>query len=403
MKLFLRILKRLLIQIILVGLGCISPLILSAQVTGKNLIPNGSFELGDTGFESSFSSSLHGTPPGSYSVTDQAPNLNKDFKNPDGGDHTEGGYGLFFVVNSDGTNKSVWSCKVNVLPNSEYDFAVFFCNIYRLLPPKTNFAFENGDVKGNDPQIKVTIASEEILVERDYFHMFRWLKASTVWYSGEHSGPVRITIENLNTNINGNDLALDDISMVYIRTMPADYKAPQKIISIMSRDYKRPVVKRKVPLSEYGIEFGKGDSLNNGVYTIQYKRPTAEVVDSVIADTHAVAKIDRVILRNILFVQSKSDLLPQAKKELDVLAEWLNRDTDVRVRFIGHTDNQGDARLNILLSEQRVANVKQYLVSKGIDPKRIETVGYGGAFPIGDNAWEETRKLNRRVEMEILK
>ena len=122
MKLFLIIFKRSLIQIILIGLGCISPVLLSAQVTGKNIVPNGSFEYGDTGFESSFSSFIHATPPGSYSVTDQAANLNKDFKNPDGGDHTEGGAGLFFVVNSDGTNKSAWSCKVNVLPNSEYDF-----------------------------------------------------------------------------------------------------------------------------------------------------------------------------------------------------------------------------------------------------------------------------------------
>ncbi len=398
------IFKKSFVQLIIYVLGYISPFALSAQVTGKNLIPNGAFESGNIGFESSYSYAAGTVSPGTYSVTDQASLLNKDFKDPDGGDHTEGGYGLFFVANADGSSgRSVWSCKVEVLPNSEYDFAVFFCNIYRLLPPKTNFAFENGDVKGNDPRIKVMIGSEEILVERDYFHMFRWIKASTVWYSGEHNGQVRITIENLNTNINGNDLALDDISLVYIRTMPAGYKPPEKITSIMSRDYQRPVVKRKVPLSDYGIELGKGDSLNNGVYTIQYKKPAPEIVDSVVADTHAVAKIDRVILRNILFMQSKADLLPQAKKELDGLAEWLNRDTDVRVRFIGHTDNQGDPRLNILLSEQRVTNVKKYLVSKGIAENRIETVGYGGAFPIADNTWEETRKLNRRVEMEILK
>jgi len=374
--------------------------ILFAQ-TSQNCIPNGSFEMGNVGFESSYSFSEQFVAPGYYSVTANASLLNKDFKDPVGGDHTEAGYGMFMVVNSDGVKgEKAWCSKVNVLPNSEYDFSVFFCNIYRLLPPKTDFAFENGDVKGNDPKIKVTIGSEEIVVERDMYHMFKWLKASAVWYSGEHSGPIRICIENLNANAKGNDLALDDISLVYIRTMPAGYKPPERIATIMHQDYtKPPVPQRKVALSEYGLVLDKSDTANHGVYSIRYKK---EVLKEIAIDTTPVVKIDRVVLKDILFVQSKFDLLPQAKKELDLIAEWLLRDTEVRVRFIGHTDNQGDPKLNVLLSEQRVANVKQYLVSKGIAADRIETVGYGGAFPIADNTWEESRKLNRRVEMEII-
>lgn len=374
--------------------------ILFAQ-TSQNCIPNGSFEMGNVGFESSYTFSEQFVAPGYYSITANASQLNKDFKDPVGGDHTEAGYGMFMVVNSDGVKgEKAWCSKVNVLPNSEYDFSVFFCNIYRLLPPKTDFAFESGDVKGNDPKIKVTIGSEEILVERDMYHMFKWLKASATWYSGEHSGPIRICIENLNANAKGNDLALDDISLVYIRTMPAGYKPPERIATIMHQDYtKPPLPHRKVPLSEYGIVLDKSDTANHGVYSIRYKK---EVLKEIAIDTTPVVKIDRVILKDILFVQSKSDLLPQAKKELDLIAEWMLRDAEVRVRFIGHTDNQGDPKLNVLLSEQRVANVKQYLVSKGITADRIETVGYGGAFPIADNIWEESRKLNRRVEMEII-
>lgn len=372
--------------------------IISAQ-TSVNCITNGSFESGNVGFESGYTYSDQFVAPGYYSVTDQASLLNKDFKDPYGGDHTESGQGMYMVVNSDGMKgEKAWRSKVTVVPNSEYDFSVFFCNIYRLLPPKTNFAFENGDVKGNDPKIRVTIGGEEILVERDLYHMFKWIKASATWYSGAHSGPVEICIENLNANARGNDLALDDISLVYIRTMPEGYKAPEKITTIMDRDYTKPSIpQRKVALSEYGLVLDKNDTTNQGVYNIHYKKPEKPVVD-----TTPVVKIDRVILKDILFVQSKSDLLPQAKKELDLIAEWMNRDTDVRVRFIGHTDNQGDPKLNILLSEQRVANVKAYLVNKGVAADRIETVGYGGEFPIADNTWEETRKLNRRVEMEII-
>ena len=375
-----------------------------AQVTGKNIIPNGSFEMGNVDFESAYSYSASSTPPGSYSVTAFASSLNKDFKDPVDDDHTEGGYGLYFVANSNGLpSQNVWCSKIQVIPNSEYDFSVYFCNLYRLLPPKTNFAFENGDVKGNDPHIRVTIGEDVIADEKDYFHLFKWLKASGTWYSGEHNGPVRICIENVNPNINGNDLALDDISLIYVKTMPDGYKPPLKITTNMHRDYTKPVVARKVPLSEYGIEKGNQDSLNKGTYAIRYKKVSPPEIIAEENDTQSVDTINRVILKNILFMQSKADLLPQAKKELDLIAEWMNRDTEVRVRFIGHTDNQGDPKLNILLSEQRVKNVKAYLVSKGIAADRIETVGYGGAFPITDNKTEDTRKPNRRVEMEILK
>ena len=69
----------------------------------------------------------------------------------------------------------------------------------------------------------------------------------------------------------------------------------------------------------------------------------------------------------------------------------------------GHTDNQGDQKLNLNLSEQRVMSVKQYLVTKGISEKRISGKGYGSSKPIADNSKEETRRLNRRVEFTITK
>jgi len=181
--------------------------------------------------------------------------------------------------------------------------------------------------------------------------------------------------------------------------MPADYKPPVKLTSIMNRDYTAPpVAKRKVPLSDYGI-FERNDSLGNGISSIQYKKTPPPVKE----DTQAIVKIDRVQLKTLMFAQSKPDLLPASMKELDLIVEWLNRDTDVRIKFIGHTDNQGDPLLNVKLSEQRVQKVKEYMISKGVSADRIETVGYGGTFPISDNTTEESRKLNRRVEMEILK
>jgi len=75
----------------------------------------------------------------------------------------------------------------------------------------------------------------------------------------------------------------------------------------------------------------------------------------------------------------------------------------VEILIGGHTDNQGDPALNLKLSEDRVEAVKKYLVSKGIDAKRLTTQGFGGTQPIANNEQEETRRFNRRVEFTITK
>lgn len=111
----------------------------------------------------------------------------------------------------------------------------------------------------------------------------------------------------------------------------------------------------------------------------------------------------RVNLRNVLFVQSKTDLLPESFPELDVVVEFLEKNPTVFIELAGHTDNRGVARDNVELSQARVEKVKAYLVSKGIGEKRISGKGYGGSQPIASNEKEDTRKLNRRVEFTIKK
>ena len=76
---------------------------------------------------------------------------------------------------------------------------------------------------------------------------------------------------------------------------------------------------------------------------------------------------------------------------------------NMEIQMNGHTDNQGNAKLNVELSENRVKAVKEYLVTRGIDPHRIKGKGYGGSKPIASNSSEATRRLNRRVEMVVLK
>ncbi|WP_229365963.1 OmpA family protein [Fibrisoma montanum] len=108
-------------------------------------------------------------------------------------------------------------------------------------------------------------------------------------------------------------------------------------------------------------------------------------------------------LRAIQFVQSKPDLLPEAQPALEQLLAFMQNNPTVEIELSGHTDNQGNFDKNMALSKERVDVVKKFLVKNGIKARRISTKGYGPTRPIASNNSEETRRLNRRVEMTVLK
>jgi OOP family OmpA-OmpF porin len=110
-----------------------------------------------------------------------------------------------------------------------------------------------------------------------------------------------------------------------------------------------------------------------------------------------------VRLNSINFERGSYTLLSESFPELDKLVDLMNQNPTMNIQLSGHTDNQGDPGKNVILSEQRVDAVRDYLISKGILAKRISGKGYGGSKPVASNATEETRRLNRRVEFTIVK
>lgn len=110
---------------------------------------------------------------------------------------------------------------------------------------------------------------------------------------------------------------------------------------------------------------------------------------------------ESIQLKNVFFAQSKAVLLPESYPELDRLVRIMRENKTLEIQLEGHTDGRGDPEANLELSEERAAAVKQYLVSKGISPKRIGCMGFGGARPMVSNDTEENRKLNRRVEFKV--
>jgi outer membrane protein OmpA-like peptidoglycan-associated protein len=107
-------------------------------------------------------------------------------------------------------------------------------------------------------------------------------------------------------------------------------------------------------------------------------------------------------LKSVLFRQSTPILLQESYDELEMVYDFLTINPNVEIELAGHTDNGGKAKLNLKLSHDRVIRVKNYLVEKGIDARRIRGVGYGETMPIASNKTESDRRLNRRVEFKII-
>lgn len=106
---------------------------------------------------------------------------------------------------------------------------------------------------------------------------------------------------------------------------------------------------------------------------------------------------------NVFFDFGKATLLPNARDSLDRVAETLNTLPGRTYLIEGHTDNIGKDEDNQLLSQRRANAVKDYLVSKGVDPSKINTVGKGEAQPVATNDNPEGRATNRRVEIVVMK
>ncbi len=116
------------------------------------------------------------------------------------------------------------------------------------------------------------------------------------------------------------------------------------------------------------------------------------------------SEVGRILtMNNLIFKQSKAEIVPSSYEELDMLVNMLLEKPSMKVQLEGHTDFRGNPLLNFKLSEERVEAVRDYLVSKGIKKRRIKLKAFGGTMPITQENSEEAQRKNRRVEVRILK
>ncbi|MDY0957698.1 MULTISPECIES: OmpA family protein [unclassified Sphingomonas] len=122
-------------------------------------------------------------------------------------------------------------------------------------------------------------------------------------------------------------------------------------------------------------------------------------------DVQVVRQGDDLLLNlpsGITFAYNSAQVQPQFRQTLDQVADILSQYKQTYIDVYGHTDSTGSDAYNQRLSEQRATSVADYLASRGVQPARIGTRGFGKSQPIASNDTEEGRAANRRVEIKIV-
>lgn len=119
--------------------------------------------------------------------------------------------------------------------------------------------------------------------------------------------------------------------------------------------------------------------------------------------------VEKVDINPIYFEFDKSDITPQAAEELDKVVYVMKNFPAIEIKIESHTDSRGDDAYNMRLSNDRAQSTYKYIISRGIDPSRIESVkGYGESqlrnkCSNGVKCTDEEHALNRRSDFIIVK
>jgi outer membrane protein OmpA-like peptidoglycan-associated protein len=115
-----------------------------------------------------------------------------------------------------------------------------------------------------------------------------------------------------------------------------------------------------------------------------------------------VRKDQTIRVRSLHFDADSTSINEESKQVIDEIFRFLDYYPDVKIEIAGHANLKPKKEYAIDLSQKRAESVSQYLVEKGIDPKRVVPVGYGKTKPIVESVNRIANKLNQRVEIKIL-
>ncbi len=147
----------------------------------------------------------------------------------------------------------------------------------------------------------------------------------------------------------------------------------------------------------------KGSANNNGCEEIAAKPVEKPVEKPIIKEEpqQVLKLLFQKALQGIQFESGSDTIMPFSHKILDQIAGVLIANPTYLIEIRGFTDNVGDPKLNLILSEKRARAVMNYLAAKGVKLSRMTANGYGDTLPVADNKTAIGRSLNRRVEFIV--
>lgn len=113
-------------------------------------------------------------------------------------------------------------------------------------------------------------------------------------------------------------------------------------------------------------------------------------------------QIELVMPGNITFDTDQSNIRSGFVDTLESVALVLKEFDQTTIQIEGHTDSTGGDSYNQMLSERRASSVRDFLLNRGIEPRRTRAVGYGERYPISTNNTAAGREQNRRVELTLV-
>jgi len=142
--------------------------------------------------------------------------------------------------------------------------------------------------------------------------------------------------------------------------------------------------------------------LGAGVYMDQQEKKLREQLQATGVGVERVGdKIKLIMPGNITFDTNDYNIKGSFHDVLNDVTRVLNEYNETRIRVTGHTDSTGNPNANQKLSEERAASVREYLITQGVKPGRINAMGYADRYPLSDNGSTSGRSENRRVEIEL--
>ena len=115
-----------------------------------------------------------------------------------------------------------------------------------------------------------------------------------------------------------------------------------------------------------------------------------------VSDPGSIAYFNQIVGDRVLFAVDQSTIDASAMVVLDGQAEWLMTNPEFTALVEGHADEQGTREYNLALGARRAAAVRDYLVSRGVAPNRINTISFGKERPLEICSNESCYSQNRR-------